>query len=76
MPSTAATARNVLIRRQECRSGLQQKHPFIIPASGPVEGLQQVQSGLVGRIAKLYEQGGRAQRIGTVDQDATILESH
>jgi hypothetical protein len=49
---------------------------FIFPSSGPVSGLQQVQSGLVRRIAKLYEQQGQPQRIATVDQDATIIESH
>lgn len=49
---------------------------FIFPASGPIIGLQQVQAGLVGRIAKLYEKQGQPQRIATVDQDATIIESH
>jgi len=49
---------------------------FIFPSSPPVAALQQVQRGLVGRIAKLYEQAGQAQRIATVDQDATIIESH
>lgn len=49
---------------------------FIFPASGPISALQQVQAGLVGRIAKLYEKQGQPQRIGTVDQDATIIESH
>ena len=49
---------------------------FIFPSSTPVNGLQRVQSGLVRRIAKLYEKQGQPQRIGTVDQDATIIESH
>jgi hypothetical protein len=49
---------------------------FIFPSSAPVSGLQQVQSGLVRRIAKLYEKQGQPQRIATVDQDATIIESH
>ena len=49
---------------------------FIFPSSTPVSGLQEVQSGLVRRIAKLYEKQGQAQRIATVDQDATIIESH
>src|SRR5512137_1123274 len=44
---------------------------FIFPSSAPVAALQQVQSGLVRRIAKLYEQQGAPQRIATVDQDAT-----
>jgi hypothetical protein len=49
---------------------------FIFPSSQPIAALQEVQSGLVRRIAKLYEQQGQAQRIATVDQDATIIESH
>jgi len=49
---------------------------FIFPASEAVSGLQEVQQGLVRRIAKLYEQQGQAQKIATVDQDATIIESH
>ncbi len=49
---------------------------FIFPASAPVSALQEVQRGLVGRIAKLYEKQGQPQRIATVDQDATIIESH
>jgi hypothetical protein len=49
---------------------------FIFPPSEPVNGLQRVQSGLVGRIAHLYEKQGQPQRIATVDQDATIIESH
>lgn len=49
---------------------------FIFPSSGPVSGLQEVQSGLVRRIARLYEKQGQPQRIATVDQDATIIESH
>ena len=49
---------------------------FIFPASPPVAALQQVQSGLVRRIAKLYEKQGQLQRIATLDQDATIIESH
>ena len=49
---------------------------FIFPSSQPVSALQEVQSGLVRRIAKLYEKQGQAQHIATVDQDATIIESH
>ena len=49
---------------------------FIFPSSPPVAALQQVQSGLVRRIAKLYDQAGQVQRMATVDQDATIIESH
>jgi hypothetical protein len=49
---------------------------FIFPSSQPVAALQEVQSGLVRRIAKLYEKQRQVQRIATVDQDATIIESH
>jgi hypothetical protein len=49
---------------------------FILPSSGPVAALSQVQSGCVRRIAKLYEEQGETQRIATIDQDATIIESH
>jgi hypothetical protein len=49
---------------------------FIVPSSGPVQALQNVQAGAVRRIAKRYAQAGQAQRIATIDQDATIIESH
>jgi len=49
---------------------------FIMPSTEPVEALQEVQAHTVRRIAKRYEQQGQAQRIATVDQDATIIESH
>src|ERR1035441_8352689 len=41
-----------------------------------VSASQAVLSGQVRRIAKLYEKQGQPQRIATVDQDATIIESH
>ena len=49
---------------------------FIVPSSAPVEGLQAVQAGVVRRIAQLYAERQTALRIATVDQDATIIESH
>jgi hypothetical protein len=49
---------------------------FIFPSSQPVSALQEVQSGLVRHIAKLYEKQGQPLRMATVDQDATIIESH
>jgi len=49
---------------------------FIVPSSEALQALQQVQAGGVQRIARLYEQRGEAQRIATMDQDATIIESH
>lgn len=49
---------------------------FILPSSQPVQGLQQVQAGVVRRIAQLYTEQGQALSQATVDQDATIIESH
>lgn len=49
---------------------------FILPSTDAVRALQEVQAGLVGRIAKLYAEQGQALTIATVDQDATIVESH
>src|SRR6266853_1031449 len=49
---------------------------FIFPSSVPIAALQEVQRGGVRRIAKLYGQQGQPQRIATIDQDATIIESH
>ena len=49
---------------------------FIFPSSQPLAALQQVQAGCVRRIAKCYAKQGQVQRIATIDQDATIIESH
>lgn len=49
---------------------------FIVPESEPLKALQKVQAAGIERIASLYENSGQAQRIATVDQDATIIESH
>jgi len=49
---------------------------FILPSTQPVAALQAVQAHTVRRIAKRYEQQGQPQHIATVDQDATIIESH
>lgn len=49
---------------------------FILPSTEPVASLQQVQAHTVRRIAKRYGQQGQPQTIATVDQDATIIESH
>jgi hypothetical protein len=54
----------------------EQQKSFILPSSQPVQGLQEVQAGVVGRIAKLYAQEGQKLSIATIDQDATIIESH
>jgi Transposase DDE domain group 1 len=49
---------------------------FIMPSSEPVQALQSVQAGVVRRIAQLYTQQQQPLRMATVDQDATIIESH
>lgn len=49
---------------------------FIMPSSAPVQGLQAVLAGAVRRTAKLYAAQDQPLRIATVDQDATIIESH
>ena len=61
---------------EELRPKREDQKSFIFPSSQPVAALQQVQSGLVRRIAKLYDKAGQAQHLATVDQDATIIESH
>ncbi len=61
---------------EKLRPQREEQKSFIFPSSAPVAGLQEVQSGSVRRIAKVYQEQGRAQRIATVDQDATIIESH
>jgi hypothetical protein len=60
----------------EQRPPRQEQKSFIMPASGPVEGLQRVQAGLVRRIARKYSEQGRGLSIATIDQDATLIESH
>ena len=49
---------------------------FIVPSSSAVQGLQEVQAGGVRNIAALHEQHGRRLSIATIDQDATLIESH
>jgi hypothetical protein len=61
---------------EKLRPQRQEQKSFIFPSSEPIMALQEVQRGLVRRIAKLYEKQGQPQRIATVDQDATIIESH
>lgn len=61
---------------EKLRPDRQVQKSFIFPSSQPVTALQEVQAGSVRRIAKLYAKAGQEQRIATVDQDATIIESH
>ncbi len=49
---------------------------FILPSSKGVAGLQEVQAGLVRNIAKKHAQAGQTLKFATIDQDATIIESH
>ena len=49
---------------------------FILPSSGAVAGLQNVQAGMVRQVAKRYDQAGERLKIATIDMDATIIESH
>lgn len=61
---------------EKLRPKRQEQKSFIFPSSEPISALQQVQCGLVRRIAKCYEKQGQPQRMATVDQDATLIESH
>jgi hypothetical protein len=58
------------------RPAREMQKSFILPSTQPVNALQEVQAYTVRRIAKRYEQQAQPQRIATVDQDATIIESH
>lgn len=58
------------------RPSREEQKSFIMPASTGLERLQDVQAGLVGRVAQKYQIQGQPQTIATVDQDATIVESH
>ena len=49
---------------------------FILAPSAGIEGLQRVQQGLVGRVAKLYSAERTTLGTATIDMDATIIESH
>jgi hypothetical protein len=58
------------------RPAREQQKSFILPSTEPVAALQEVQAFVVKRIARRYEEQGQLQQIATVDQDATIIESH
>lgn len=61
---------------EDLRPPRDQQLSFIVPSSLPIQALQQVQAGAVQRIAARYEQHGQRLSIATIDQDATIVESH
>src|SRR5208283_1009298 len=80
-PPKATAAREFLERfhdkdLEKLRPARSEQKSFIFPASGPVSALQAVQAGCVRRIAQLYEEQGQRQTLATIDQDATIIESH
>ncbi len=54
----------------------EEQKSFIFPSSEPIQGLQNVQAGIVRAISQKYKAAGQALTIATVDQDATIIESH
>lgn len=54
----------------------EEQKSFIQPPSAAQKGLDLVLAGVVGRVARLYQDQGQEQKIATVDQDATIIESH
>jgi hypothetical protein len=58
------------------RPGRAVQKSFILPGSEPIQALQQVLTGAVRHIAHLYAEHGQAQRCATVDEDATLIESH
>jgi len=80
-PPKATAAREFLERfhdkdLEKLRPARTEQKSFIFPASQAIQGFQQVLAGSVQKIAQRYAQRGQAQRIATVDQDATIIESH
>jgi len=53
-----------------------EQRSFIQPPSAGQQGLDRVVAGVVANVTRLYHQQGQAQTVATVDQDATIIESH
>jgi hypothetical protein len=62
--------------QEKLRPPREKQRSFIFPQSPAIEALHQVQSTSVRQIAALYEQRGVGLHIATIDQDATIIESH
>lgn len=60
----------------QMRPAREEQKSFIFPSTEPVAALQEIQAHTVRRIAKRYEEQDKALRLATVDQDATIIESH
>jgi len=80
LPKTTAVRELLELFHAEALEALRPKRAdqksFIFPSSEPLAALQQVQIGGVRRIAKKYEEQGRGLQIATIDQDATLIESH
>lgn len=77
----ARTARDFLERFHDeslaaLRPAREDQKSFILPRSPGVVRLQEVQVGLVRNVAHQYVQAGEPLKLATVDQDATIIESH
>jgi hypothetical protein len=77
----ARTARDFLDRFHDesleaLRPAREVQKSFILPCSRGVSRLQEVQVGLVRQAAQRYVQAGEPLKIATIDQDATIIESH
>jgi len=80
-PPRPTAAREFLLKfHDETLEGLrpprEQQKSFIVPSSEPVQRLQDVQAAAVRRVARLYAEQGQPQSVATIDQDATIIESH
>ena len=80
-PPKASAVRTFLNRFHDeeiaaSRPAREEQKSFIMPASAPQQGLDRVLAGMVGQIASLFKKHGLEQTIATVDQDATIIESH
>ncbi len=80
-PPKASAVRSFLNRFYDedlaaLRPPREQQKSFIVPSSAAQQGLNRVLAGMVGRIAALLKKHGQEQKIATVDQDATIIESH
>ena len=63
-------------RLEQQRPKREQQRSFILPDSDALAALQLVQTDGVRAIAARYAKEDQALRIATVDQDATIIESH
>jgi len=80
-PPRATALRTFLDRFHEeelaaLRPARERQKSFIQPPSAPQQGLDRVLGGMVGRIDKLYTKKGAGLKVATIDQDATIIESH